>query len=77
MKPSSIYTGIFFGSLVWLHYWADTPKAMVVCGIVAACSFAMAAVHLLEERVVKQGESISRLWERVNPPMYQDSDLPS
>lgn len=67
MSAKSFYALIAFGALLWLHYWAADPKEMVTCALIAAGSFTMYAVQIIEDRCQALDERISRLWELQDP----------
>lgn len=75
MNAKNFYAFAAFGALAWLHYWADDPKEMVMCGLIAAGSFTMYAIEVVDERMNRMQATIERLWKRVEPSMFRDSGL--
>lgn len=75
LKLKTIYTIIGLGAVLWLHYGAETPKQMVISGGIALGCFTMFAIETVEERMNRMQATIERLWKRVEPSMFKDSDL--
>ena len=75
-KAEIIYGIGAWGGIIAMSYM-DTPKGMIICSMVSMGSWLLYLSARQDDVNRRLQESIDRLWERMNPPVYQDTDYPA
>lgn len=67
---------MLYGGIIGLATFHE-PKYIAASVLVSCAGLIMATEVALRERLDRQEAAIQRIWERLHPSIYQDSDYPS